>query len=188
MSESKLKALIGFLAFTGNNYISSFFRKGKPACWKILEKDAKFVDAFCSLGLSLELDQEVLKALEEFVCLLYGSQGKSVDVVRNQLFQRKHVSQSMIIDLGLLPPCQSCLLLHSKRANIIAKIWRAADLRTIELPDLTRHSWSADFEIQWMSDEPFPEDIKTILMEPSLDELDDILGEEEDSGNDSEDE
>ena len=39
-----------------------------------------------------------------------------------------------------------------------------------------------------MSDEPFPEDIKTVLMEPSLDELDDILGEDEDSGNDSEDE
>ena len=111
-----------------------FFSKGKPACWKILEKDAKFVDAFCSLGLSLELDQEVFKVLEEFVCLLYGSRGKSVDVV-----QRKHVSQSKIIDLALLPPCQSCLLLHSKRANIIAKIWRAADLRTIELPDLIRH-------------------------------------------------
>ena len=39
-----------------------------------------------------------------------------------------------------------------------------------------------------MSDEPFPEDIRTILMEPSLDELDDILGADEDSGNDSEDE
>ena len=33
-----------------------------------------------------------------------------------------------------------------------------------------------------MSDEPFPEDIKTIPMEPSLDELDDNLGEDEDSG------
>ena len=35
MSESKLKAITGFHAFTGNDYISSFFRKGKPACWKI---------------------------------------------------------------------------------------------------------------------------------------------------------
>ena len=83
---------------------------------------------------------------------------------------------------------KSCLLLHSKRANIIAKIWRAGDLRTIELPDRTRHGWSADFEIQWMSDESFPENIKTILMEPSLDGLDDILGEDEDCVNDSEDE
>ena len=72
MSESKLKGIIGFHAFTGNDYISSFFRKGKPACWKILEKDAKFVDAFCSLGLSLELDQDVFKVLEEnlFVCCM----------------------------------------------------------------------------------------------------------------------
>ena len=101
----------------------------------------KIFYAFCSLGLPLELDQEVFKVLEEFVCLLYGSWRKSVDVVRNQLFQQKHVSQSKIIDLALLPPCQSCLLLHSKRANIIAKIWRAADLRTIELPDLTRQGF-----------------------------------------------
>ena len=43
MSESKLKALIGFHAFNDNDYISSFFRKGKPACWKILKEDAKFV-------------------------------------------------------------------------------------------------------------------------------------------------
>ena len=78
MSESKLKALIGFHTFTGNDYISSFFRKGKPACWKILEKDAKFVDVFCSLGLSLELNQEVFKVLEEFVRLLYGSRRKSL--------------------------------------------------------------------------------------------------------------
>ena len=91
-----------------------------------------------------------------------------MDVVRNHLFQRKHVSQSKIIYLALLPPCQSCLLLHSKRANIIAKVWRAADLRTTELPDLTRHGWSADFEIQWISDEPFPENIETILMDPSI--------------------
>ena len=71
-----------------------------------------------------------------------------MDVVRNQLFQRKHVSQSKIIGLELLPSCQSCFLLYSKRANRIAKIWRAAHLRTIELPDPTRHGWSVDFEIQ----------------------------------------
>ena len=99
MSESKLKALIGFYAFTGNDYISSVFRKGKPACWKILEKDAKFADAFCSLGLSLELDQEVFKVLEEFVCLLYGRQRKSVDVVRISYFNESMLARARLSTL-----------------------------------------------------------------------------------------
>ena len=43
MPESGRKCLIGFHGFTGNDYISSFFRKRKTACWKIVEKNSKFV-------------------------------------------------------------------------------------------------------------------------------------------------
>ena len=39
-------ALIGFHAFTGNDYISSFFRKGKEKYWKLLEKRNKFQHPF----------------------------------------------------------------------------------------------------------------------------------------------
>ena len=46
MPESETKCLIGFHAFTGNDYISSFFQKGKTACWKIVEKNSKFVEVF----------------------------------------------------------------------------------------------------------------------------------------------
>ena len=28
------KSLIGFDAFTGSNYVSSFYRKGKPSCFR----------------------------------------------------------------------------------------------------------------------------------------------------------
>ena len=38
MVEHLSNALIGFHAFTENNYISSFFRKGKLKCWKLVEK------------------------------------------------------------------------------------------------------------------------------------------------------
>ena len=34
VNDEELKALIGFQAMTGCNYVSSFFRKGKPTCWK----------------------------------------------------------------------------------------------------------------------------------------------------------
>lgn len=38
MSEERKRALIGFHAFTGNDYVSSFFRKSKKTCWKLVEK------------------------------------------------------------------------------------------------------------------------------------------------------
>ena len=44
------KCLIGFHAFTGNYYISSFYWKGKEVCWKVLEKNPKFLNAFQEFG------------------------------------------------------------------------------------------------------------------------------------------
>ena len=37
MSQDLKQALIGFHSFTGNDYISSFFRKGMVACWKVVD-------------------------------------------------------------------------------------------------------------------------------------------------------
>ena len=36
------ESLIGFHAFTGNDYVSSFYRKGKGVCWSALEKIQDF--------------------------------------------------------------------------------------------------------------------------------------------------
>ena len=32
-------ALLGLHAFTGNDYVSSLFRKGKEKCWKVMRKN-----------------------------------------------------------------------------------------------------------------------------------------------------
>ena len=50
MSTERKRCLSGFHAFTGNDYISSFFQKAKAACWKVLEKNEKFVSTFTALG------------------------------------------------------------------------------------------------------------------------------------------
>ena len=39
VDNDKKSALVSFRAFTGNDYISSIFRKSKKACWKLLEKN-----------------------------------------------------------------------------------------------------------------------------------------------------
>jgi hypothetical protein len=42
LSSDYYKALIGFHTFTGNDYVSAFFKKGKSLCWKtLLKKELK---------------------------------------------------------------------------------------------------------------------------------------------------
>jgi hypothetical protein len=71
LPEEIKKCMLGFHAFTGNDYISSFFRKGKIACWKIVEKYPRFVSIFTSLGLSWELEEELADALEQYAFVYY---------------------------------------------------------------------------------------------------------------------
>ena len=73
MSTERKRCLIGFHAFTGNDYISSFFRKAKAACWKVLEKNEKFVSTFTALGLDWNLEESMIEDLEEFVSSLWSS-------------------------------------------------------------------------------------------------------------------
>ena len=72
MDEEKKLALLGFHATTGNDYVSSFFRRGKEKSWKILEKFSRFMTMFARLGDTWDLSEEHLELLEEFVCHLYG--------------------------------------------------------------------------------------------------------------------
>ena len=55
MSQDLKQALIWFHSFTGNDYTSSFFRKGKVACWKVVETNHRFLHAFKELGSAWEL-------------------------------------------------------------------------------------------------------------------------------------
>ena len=62
-----INSLIRFHAFTGNDYISSFYRKGKAACFKILKGNSKFQSTFAALGNDLNIFDNLLTKLEEFV-------------------------------------------------------------------------------------------------------------------------
>ena len=126
MSKDLKQALIGFHSFTGNDYTSSFFRKVKVACWKVVETNHRFLHAFKELGSALELAASTYEILEEYVCLLFGSRKRKVNDVRYDIFHRKYSNKNKIVDLSLLPPCQSTLKLHSNPANFVAKIWKSA--------------------------------------------------------------
>lgn len=61
--------LIGFHAFTGNDFASSFFRKSKNTCYELLESRSRFKAAFAQLGSSWELPDDTFKSLQ---ALRYG--------------------------------------------------------------------------------------------------------------------
>ena len=156
--------MLGFHAFTRNDDIIIFLKRKIP-CWKIVEKYPRFVSIFMSLGLSWELEEQLTDALDQYVCLLYSSRKKRVNDVRSEILQHKHINQTKVVDISHLPPCRSTLLSHSKRPNVIAKIWNLSHVPWLEEPDFTHNGWNSSLEICWM-DEAFPKDMNSILVEP----------------------
>ena len=93
MDNHLRNALIGFHAFTGNDYVSSFFRKGKFKCWQLVEKYQKFQRAFTGLGLSWTLSDELFEQLEECVHTVWyktaTSKRSSSQIIYEEVCSRK---------------------------------------------------------------------------------------------------
>ena len=82
ISHERSLSLIGLHSFTGNDYVSSFFKRGKDHCWKLLQKYHRFEDCFTKLGASETLSDDLFEQLEELVCFLYGLSMSSVNNAR----------------------------------------------------------------------------------------------------------
>ena len=123
-STGRRNALLGFHAFTGNDYNASFFRKSKVTCWKILANNSKFEDTFSALGEHLEISDYLNSSLEEYVCRLYRYSEKSVNCVRYKMFEKKQCRENKIPDLSTLAPCHQVLQYHIKRSSAITYIWK----------------------------------------------------------------
>ena len=177
LEENLIDSLIGFHALTGNDYVSSFFRKGKKKCFGVLEKKVKFQEALTSLGTSWEVTPELFAEIQKYVCAIYGSTKKNINEVRYDIFYKKHQNQNKIVDMSTLPPCEQVLLLHVKRANYIASIWKKANVAKPVLPPIIDHGWNDDGSLTWVSD-IYPEEVEEVLLDEEFDNNDYI----EDSG------
>ena len=69
-SECKYSAMLGLHAFTGNDYLSSFFRTGKERCWKLMQKFEEFEVCFTKLLSEPNLSEDLFESLEEYTALL----------------------------------------------------------------------------------------------------------------------
>ena len=63
---------------------------------------------------------------------------------------------------SILPPCKQSLVLHLKRANYIAKLWKSCLIPRIEFPDITEHGWKSNGDVLWTTNE-FPDSIVELL-------------------------
>ena len=81
LGTAKAAALPGFHAFSGTDVTGRFAGKGKLNCQKALSRcSEEVVSAFAALGTSEELSVNTVSAIEAFVCQLYESGTKVVDV------------------------------------------------------------------------------------------------------------
>ena len=162
LSQTRSLALIG-ISFTSSDYISSFFKKRKEKCWKIVKRFPKFEEVFIQLGQEQELQDTCSDGLEEFVCYLYGmTKSKGINKLRLKIFNKKLLRNHKAADVSTLPPFRQVLQHHARRANAIAYIWRHSTSPVIELPRLEDNGWTSEEEIYWM-DDAFPDDVEELL-------------------------
>ena len=188
MSQEERNALIGFHAFTGNDYTSSLFGKGKGKCWKLMKSDQQFVSAFQVVGESWDFTDELFRKFEKFVCKLYNSKSDEVNSARFELFQKKYSTQNKVIDLSLLPPCRNSLEKHLARANYVSRIWKCSDVANSDYPPPSHHGWNASYEIDWCGD-TLPTDIEDLLLNVTEgDDDDEVYGDDYETDDASDDE
>ena len=168
LDEDVIGALIGFHAFTGNDYCSSFFRKGKETCFKVMQRKSNFSQAFSRVGTEWDLPDDLFKELEIYVCSLYGSNSKDINKARYLQFKKKFSNEEKAIDMATLAPCKPVLVLQVKKANYVACIWKRSGNQHIYEPPFSSHGWDPDGRDVWV-EEAYPDEITEILFEPEYD-------------------
>ena len=112
----------------------------------------EFLEAFGHLGKELEVTHDLAKALERFVCFLYGfPKNEEVNAVRKSIFWDKFKKKKQVVDLSLLPPCRDNLQFHVMRSNYVGYIFRNADRLFMDIDDPTNHGWDEQMKVVWSS-------------------------------------
>ena len=166
LTDQQKKSLVRMHAFTSNDYVTSFLRKGKQLCWRFVCNNQTFLDLFGRLGTrtDIHLTEEMYDGFEKYVCRIYGEKRiEDVNDARSKIFWSKLNKENKVIDISLLPPCKNSLRKHTKRANCIARMLRKAVTPVMSLDDPKYHGWLLNLTIDWI-DEPYPEDVSQLLL------------------------
>lgn len=172
--------------FSGCDFNSAFFRKGKARPFSIMSQNEKFIDTFQRLSLISENDlQSLFPTIEEFVCRLYGfPKINIINEARTKTFLKmyKIVNSDEVLKLprknfdgSALPPCKAELQQHFRRTYYIANIWANAHRQVPTDLDPLNYGWEQinnKYCFKWFMGEQVPtllEDITLISEEDTSD-------------------
>ena len=111
-----------------------------------------------------QLFQELVTCVEKFVCRLYGATScTEVNKARYFLFQ-KRLKKTSVIDLALIPPCQSTLMYHFKRSALIAYMWKQSKSAFVDTPKIADYGWEDDGSV-CLAKDIYPDSLKDIYEE-----------------------
>ena len=154
LGREKCQGILGLHIFTGCDSVSAFKGKGKIKPLGLMLESDTFCSAFMALGCTWEVSDDILPAIEKFVCTLYGQKDSPcVNVARYNLFRLTCKSDQA------LPPNQDCLKHHLNRANYQTAIHRRCLEQYIHAPSPVGHGWKMEngqLSYKWMSDSPAP--------------------------------
>ena len=138
LDERMCKALPGFHALTGCDFISSLAGIGKKKAWGTLTRSVIHKESLFLLGEQQEISVTAVTKWEEFICNLYPSPRKTsnnIDELRYLLFCHKKQKTEM------LPPTSNALLQHVKRAKYQTHVWKCSleAQQVFDVPE--NHGW-----------------------------------------------
>ena len=114
----------------------------------------------------MDVDDGIIPALKQYVCTIYGyPREKLVNVIRSKLFEKNYTKGGKVINMALLPSFNSSFLLHIKRFNYVAKIWRSFLTSWLDADEISENGWLPDGLTYWL-DDAFSREIQEILCDP----------------------
>ena len=122
LDREKIAALPASHSLSGADNTGSFSGKGKLLCWKIFtEADSSIITALAELGQAAHPNEEIVAAIEKFVCLLYQPRTSLLTVkeLRWNLFKKKQAQSDR------LPPAQAALQQAILRAHYQLMVWNS---------------------------------------------------------------
>lgn len=90
-----VQALPAWYIFTGSDYESSFFGKGRRTCFKYFEKNQEYQIAFANFGLHEPTERD-LQLIEKYTCQLYNAECVTVNDARVKIFQKAYTVKNGI--------------------------------------------------------------------------------------------
>ncbi|XP_065671561.1 uncharacterized protein LOC136089469 [Hydra vulgaris] len=154
-------SLPGFHAFTGCDFTSGFFGKGKVSLLKLMQSNVVFLEAFSDLGNNSFAKEKTCTALKKFICYAYGERN-TVDVneARYQLFRKGKYGEEF------MPPNNDALDNHINRANYVAYIWKRCLTQWINVMSPVGNGWQIindQINILWLKNPPVSDVILDIV-------------------------